>query len=152
MIEIKQNFLETSDLDLVQRTLKEERWGFGYISNDVEKPIWNFDKTSGKPVASIIASKFSPLTMIDWHINGQTFQQSGSIHNDSANGCTTALVFFPHEWNFDWGGRLHIFTDNGVMSITPEKNLCVVFDSRYPHYAEAPVVNKLRVSIGVKLK
>lgn len=151
-MEIKKNLLTREELTRVQQILKKSCWGFGFISSDIEKPIWNFDKVEGEEIAKIVASKFPNKSLINWHINGQTFQQSGAIHDDSADGCTTAVVFFPTDWNFEWGGRLHVFNDMGVMSITPEKNLCISFDSRLKHYAEAPVVNKLRISVGLKLK
>jgi Rps23 Pro-64 3,4-dihydroxylase Tpa1-like proline 4-hydroxylase len=150
-MKLKRNVLSDDELKYVQETLKQEKWGFGYISTDYEKPIWNFDKQYGKEIAELLSSKFEG-TLIDWHINGQTYQLSGSPHDDSANGCTTAVVYFPFDWKFEWGGRLNIFNENGVMIITPEKNLAVVFDSKLKHYAEAPITNKLRVSIGLKLK
>lgn len=150
-MKLKRNVLSDDELKYVQETLKQEKWGFGYVSTDYEKPIWNFDKQCGKQIAELLSSKFEG-TLIDWHINGQTYQLSGSLHDDSANGCTTAVVYFPFDWNFEWGGRLNIFNENGVMIITPEKNLAVVFDSKLKHYAEAPLTNKLRVSIGLKLK
>ena len=150
--EIHRNLLSINELEEIQQILTKSYWGFGYISNDIEKPIWNFDKEKGRKAAEIVASKFENNELIDWHINGQTFQLSGSLHDDSANGSKLAVVFFPHDWFFEWGGRLHIFNNSGVMSVTPEKNLCVSFDSKLKHYAEAPVVNKLRVSIGLKLK
>ncbi len=151
-MQIQRNLLSRDELIKVQQILKKSCWGFGYISSDIEKPIWNFDKEEGREAAEIIASKFAGKKLINWHINGQTYQLSGALHDDSADGCEVAVVFFPNDWSFDWGGRLHVFNDVGVMTITPEKNLCVSFDSRLKHYAEAPVVNKLRISIGLKLK
>jgi hypothetical protein len=151
-MQIFRNLLTNKELDFVNSVLRQERWGFGYISNDPEKPIWNFDKASGKEVAELITSKLQlQYTLLDWHINGQTPQQQTAIHNDSVKGATLAFVFFPNDWRYEWGGRLHILEKTSTI-ITPEKNLGILFDANILHYAEAPVVNKLRVSIGLKLK
>ena len=84
--EIHRNLLSINELEEIQQILTKSYWGFGYISNDIEKPIWNFDKEKGRKAAEIVASKFENNELIDWHINGQTFQLSGSLHDDSANG------------------------------------------------------------------
>ena len=150
-MQIKRNILSSSELEFVHQVLKQERWGFGYISSDPSKPIWNFDKASGESVAKILASKFEGELM-DWHINGQTQYQNASLHDDTYNGCTKAVVYFPFDWRFEWGGRLNIFSKQGTTIITPEKNLAVEFDSSLKHYAEGPVINVLRISVGLKFK
>lgn len=144
------DLLTDSELDFVQRSITGDRWGFGYTSTDRNKPIWNFDKQLGKPVAELIASKLQGYKLDDWHINGQTFGLDGSPHTDSYSGCSHAFVFFIQDWEYTWGGRLHIFTDKPVV-ITPKKNFGVLFDSNLVHYAEAPLVPTLRISIGLKL-
>ena len=87
----------------------------------------------------------------DWHINGQTFGLTGSPHTDSYSGCTHAFVYFFQNWEYTWGGRLHILKETEPMIITPERNLGVLFDANILHYAEAPLVPILRISIGLKL-
>ena len=144
------NLLSSSELEYVTTTIQGDHWGFGYISTDVNKPIWNFDKIKGKPVAELIASKLEGYKLDDWHINGQTFGLDGSPHTDSYSGCSHAFVFFFQEWEYTWGGRLHIFKDIPVV-ITPQKNFGVLFDASLLHYAEAPLVPTLRISIGLKL-
>jgi Rps23 Pro-64 3,4-dihydroxylase Tpa1-like proline 4-hydroxylase len=145
------DLLNQQELDFVAKTISGDHWGFGYISTDSNKPIWNFDKLIGKPVAELIASKLDGYTLDDWHINGQSIGLHGSPHTDSYSKCSHAFVFFFQDWDYTWGGRLHIFTDNAPMVITPEKNFGVLFDSNLVHYAEAPVVPILRISVGLKL-
>lgn len=147
-MQILRNFLPSDTLDKVHQILKQERWGFGYISNDTTKPIWNFDKGCSKQIGDLMMPYLPEYKLEDYHINGQTFQLTGSPHQD--NGCTHALVWFPYGWDFTWGGRLNII-DNQIKIITPDKNLGVLFDSSLYHYAEAPVVPVLRVSVGLKL-
>lgn len=151
-MQIKNNILTQEELKIVQDILRQEYWGFGYISNDMNKPIWNFSKEHGRKAAEIIASKYDG-ELVDYHINGQTIHQHAALHNDSFNGVTKAVIYFPFEWSFEWGGRLNIFTKNGEATIiTPQQNLGVLFDASLMHYAEGPLVNKLRISIGLKLK
>ena len=150
-MKIYTNILSEAELHYCNNVISNERWGFGYTSTDNNKPIWNFDKQLGEPIANLICSKLDDYELDDWHINGQTFGLHGSPHTDSYSNCTHAFVFFFQEWQYTWGGRLHIFTDTSPVIITPQKNSGVLFDSKLVHYAEAPVVPMLRVSIGLKL-
>jgi hypothetical protein len=145
------NLLSETELAWVNSVTSGERWGFGYTSTDKNKPIWNFDKASAKPVAELIASKLDEYVLNDWHINGQTLGLHGAPHTDAYRSCTHAFVFFPQDWDYTWGGRLHIFTDRSPMAITPEKNSGILFDAKLVHYAEAPLVPVLRISVGLKL-
>ena len=145
------NLLTDLELEFVAKSITGDHWGFGYISTDRNKPIWNFDKQVGKPIAELIVSKLKGYTLNDWHINGQTFGLDGSPHTDSYCGCSHAFVFFFQDWEYTWGGRLHIFKENKPIVITPEKNFGVLFDSSLIHYAEAPTVPMLRITIGLKL-
>ena len=145
------NLLSDSELEFVGKSITGDHWGFGYTSTDNNKPIWNFDKDIGKPVAELIASKIEGYKLDDWHINGQTLGLDGSPHTDSYSDCSHAFVFFFQDWEYTWGGRLHIFKENKPMVITPQKNFGVLFDSNLVHYAEAPLVPTLRISIGLKL-
>jgi hypothetical protein len=148
---VTKKLLSEDELAVVASILAKPCWGYGFISNDPNLPIWNFSKEEGRPVAELIASKYDGYSLLDFHINGQTEQQMTAVHDDSANGATHAVVFFPYSWNYLWGGRLHIFGEQ-VSVVTPEKNLAVLFDSKLPHYTEAPLTKSLRVSIGLKLK
>ena len=149
---IEQDFLEERELSQVHSILDTHAWKYGFISNDPNFPIWNFDKTVGKPIAELLLSKVPEYTLLDYHINGQTLNLSSSLHNDSSAGATHALVYFPYSWDYVYGGRLHIFSEQQVSIITPSKNLAVLFDANLMHYAEAPVTKHLRVSVGLKLK
>jgi hypothetical protein len=145
------NLLTDDELEFVTKTISGDNWGFGYISTDINKPIWNFNKQLGKPVAELISSKLNGYKLDDWHINGQTIGLSGSPHTDSYSNCSHAFVFFFQDWDYLWGGRLHVFTEEKPFVITPQKNFGALFDSNLVHYAEAPLVPVLRISIGLKL-
>lgn len=148
---IYNNLLSETELKFVTETISGDNWGFGYTSTDQSKPIWNFNKALGKPIAELITSKLEKYKLDDWHINGQTFGLGGSPHTDSYSGCSHAFVFFIQEWEYTWGGRLHIFNKDSVNVITPQKNTGVLFNASLMHYAEAPLVPILRISIGLKL-
>ena len=147
-MKITHNVLTDLEIKNVQSILMQDRWGSGYISTDPTKPIWNFDKEVGKPVAELLASKLSGYSLSDWHINGQTFLLDGSPHKDSYVECDTAAVYFPFNWDKSWGGALHIEED----LFFPQKNSLVIFDANIMHYAEAPIVPVLRIFVGLKLK
>lgn len=149
---IVNNFLSETELLTVNSILDNHGWKYGFISNDPEYPIWNFDKDLGEPVAKLIASKLPDYNLLDYHINAQTTTLSSSLHDDSSQGASHAFVFFPSFWDYMWGGRLHIFNRGQSYVITPVKNMGVLFDASLPHYAEAPVTKNLRISIGLKLK
>jgi hypothetical protein len=144
------NLLTEPELHDINTVLLGQRWGFGYTSTDSNKPIWNFDKAHGKEIAQLICNKLDGYQLDDWHINGQTFGLHGAPHKDS--NCTHAFVFFTQDWDYTWGGRLHIFTEETPVVITPQKNFGVLFDSNLVHYAEAPLVPRLRISVGLKLR
>ena len=148
------NLLSEQDLSLINKTLRKSHWGYEYTSTDLNKPIWNFDKEHAEPLARIVASKIEGYTLTDWNINGQTKLMDGAVHTDSYPECTHVFVFFPQEWKYSWGGRLHLFPkDNDPIVITPMQNMGILFDSSIPHYAEG--VNQdfkwLRTTIGLKL-
>ena len=150
-MQIYKNLLSEPELKFVNDILSKQAWGFGFISNDVNLPIWNFSKEIGRPVAELISSKFEGYSLQDFHINGQTQNQSTAVHDDASQGATHAVVFFPYFWDYFWGGRLHILGDNETHIITPQRNMAVMFDSNIPHYTDAPLTKDLRVSVGLKL-
>ncbi len=143
------DLLSPDELRFVQNILSGDHWGFGYTSTDANKPIWNFNKSLGETVATLIASKLE-YKLDDWHINGQTFLLDGSPHTDDYNRCTHAFVFFPFNWEYVWGGRLNIMTSPPTI-VTPQCNFGVLFKSSLVHYADAPVAPVLRISVGLKL-
>jgi Rps23 Pro-64 3,4-dihydroxylase Tpa1-like proline 4-hydroxylase len=152
MIVLKDFLSEDERLSVVS-ALSHSAWQFGFISNDKSKPIWNYDKAIAKPAIDILMSKLQEYQLIDYHVNGQTLGQTASVHNDICDGeATHALIYFPSSWEYTWGGRLHIFTEERARIVTPEKNLAILFDSSLFHYAEGPTENVLRLSVGLKLK
>ena len=147
------NVLTQSEIDTVTNNLSDSKWGFGFTSTDPDKPIWNYNTEAGKPVAELVASKLLDYTLLSWNINGQTIGQNGAWHQDSYEDCTHAFIYFFQDWNYTWGGRLHLSHKGGPTIITPERNIGILFDASIYHYAEAPTVNNvMRISVGLKLK
>lgn len=156
MIEIVENVLPYDQLVQAQKKFGEPNWGFGFISTEYNKPIWNYNRYECVGVINNLMEneRLKQFTLLDYHVNGQTTLLDGSMHRDSAGGITHAFVYFPYEWQYQWGGRLHITTPNGMEVITPKVNTGVLFDASYEHYAEGPssrATSKLRVSVGLKL-
>ncbi len=153
MIQLYENVLTDAELEFINTTLSQSKWGYGFVSTDKNMPIWNFDKEAGEPIARLIHSKLNGYVLQDWHINGQTRCMDGARHTDNYN-CTHSFVFFSQEWKFEYGGNLNLFPQNeSPIIICPRKNIGVLFDSSIPHYAESVNYNfsLMRVSIGLKL-
>jgi hypothetical protein len=152
-MQVFENFLNDDEHAQVVDALSHSAWKFGAVSNDDFKPIWMYDKTLAKSAAVILTDKLVEYDLVRYDINGQTMGQNTGYHNDLADGTAThSLVYYPNDWHYMWGGRLHIFTNNDVACITPMKNFAVLFDASLYHYAEGPTENVLRVSIGLKLR
>ena len=145
--------LKNWEIEKVEKMLSDSKWGFGFTSTDPDRPIWNFDNESGKVVAELVASKLEGYELTTWNINGQTIGQHGSWHIDQSSICTHVFIYFFQHWKYDWGGRLHLQTnDKDTTIITPERNTGILFDASIYHYAEAPIIdNIIRMSVGLKL-
>jgi hypothetical protein len=86
-----------------------------------------------------------------WRIiaNGQVKGQDGNWHTDHGD---KTLLYFPLEWNLEWGGSTYLRIDDSITEIRYNRNRLVIFDSNIPHYGSAPTVaNILRVSIAFNL-
>ena len=86
-----------------------------------------------------------------WRIiaNGQVKGQDGNWHTDHGD---KTLLYFPLEWNLEWGGSTYLRIDDSITEIRYKKNRLVIFDLSIPHYGSAPTVaNILRVSIAFNL-
>jgi len=89
------------------------------------------------------------------YINGQAHSQCGTWHTDvplDVVNCFT-LVFFYQKWLPEYGGHLLIKTEN-VISILPEYNKAVLFDSTIEHVGLEPTVHckTQRESIACKFR
>jgi hypothetical protein len=152
MIEEYKDLLTEENLNFINNILTGKHWAFGFVSSHPDKPIWNFDKEPAKPIADLLAAKLPDYTLDDYHINGQTIGFPGAIHKDDWRGATHVFVFFSQDWDYMWGGKLHVFINsNESIIITPKKNTGVLFPSNLFHFAEAPTVPVFRTSIGLKL-
>lgn len=80
------------------------------------------------------------------NINPSGTAHCGSFHYD--DGDLTAL-FFPSEWNSDWGGGLE-FRDGSVIEY--KRNTLILFDAKLEHRAMPHTKNGMRFSIAFKLE
>ena len=148
------NVLDDRELTTLSEFFKDnDYWGFlGNFYDNNKNPIWNFNRDKGRTIVELIASKLEGYKLVTWHINGQTLGQHGVWHTDHKFSCTHSFIFFFQEWDYQWGGRLHIKDGNEIVIVTPEKNTGILFDASKEHYAEAPTESHLfRMSVGLKL-
>jgi hypothetical protein len=102
---------------------------------------------------TMIQKEFSSLRdYYCWRIiaNGQVRGQNIKWHTDHGD---KTVLYFPIEWNPDWGGSTYFKIDNCENEIHYKQNRLVVFDSDTVHRNSGPKVdNILRVSIAFNLR
>jgi len=153
IIYLKKNLISREHLNIVRNVLDGPHWKFGYISTEPNRQIWGFDEKIANGLREYFSPYFPEYEIHSINCNGQTIGQQASLHHDSIKNVTHVAVFFPDRWQYIDGGRLHIFVEDGPpIIITPEENFAVIFPADLKHYAEAPSANKLRRSVGIKMK
>ena len=161
MIEIINNFFSGKELSLLINEIESGQWDLQGTS--VQKPFnpvfWFKDiihTQSSKLFKDKIEKGIGRKILIDrLYVNGQAHGQCGDWHSDVDKGsinCFTVVYFF-REWRPEYGGHLLIKTDP-VMSILPEFNKAVLFDSTFEHMGMEPTVHckTQRESIACKFK
>jgi hypothetical protein len=82
--------------------------------------------------------------------NGTVKGQNITWHTD--HGDFTAL-YFPNDWNPEWGGSTHFLIDGREQAITYKQNRLVLFDANMLHSSSPPTVgNLLRISIAFNIR
>jgi hypothetical protein len=83
------NFLNTDELDIALKIIKDKPWNFGHESTGamVETPFWSMNLMSedffSSTIKTVIEKTFSKkLNLIRVYANGQTFGQDGGYHQD----------------------------------------------------------------------
>ena len=152
MVKFYHDVLDRGTLLQVRKLLDQPCWGYGYWSTNKEQVIWGFDPSQTKKFIPLFENIFSDFDIVNVHCNGQTIGQQASLHTDDANGVTHTFVFFPDEWQYADGGRLHVFNSDVPTVVTPSANFGVLFSADLRHYAEAPTTNRLRRSVGLKMR
>jgi hypothetical protein len=162
MIEIIDNFFNAQELDTLLDELKNGYWKIGAqsLKETSDYPVfWFKDITSTgafKLFTDKIESGIKRKIIIDrLYVNGQAHSQCGFWHRDVDEGtinCFTVVYFFK-EWPPEFGGHLLIKTEKTI-SIIPEFNKAVLFDSTLEHMGIEPTIHckTQRESIACKFR
>jgi Rps23 Pro-64 3,4-dihydroxylase Tpa1-like proline 4-hydroxylase len=135
----------------------------GYSANNNTKLFWKKDIFE-TPAYNLFSNKIQSLlnksvVINELYVNGQAHGQSGNWHVDQQPSTPHirndgTLVYFPKVWRPEYGGHLLIEKDQEILSILPEFNKGVIFDSGLQHIGLEPTMYCMtqRESIACKFK
>ena len=161
MIEIIDNFLTNKEIDFLTTEMVKGSWELGGSSNkNSVNPIFWYKNIINTDICELfldtIQRGINRKIIIDrLYVNGQAHGQCGFWHTDvepGHNNCFT-VVYFNKEWLPEYGGHL-LIRSSPVISILPEFNKAVLFDSTLEHMGMEPTVHckTQRESIACKFK
>jgi len=160
MIEIIDKFLTNKEIDHLNTEMEKGSWKLsGYSNNSNSKSFW-FKDIINTEALTLFTNKIQHgigrKIVIDYlYVNGQAHGQCGDWHTDVKPGslnCFT-IVYFLKDWQPEYGGHL-LIRSSPVISILPEFNKAVLFDSTFEHMGMEPTVHckTQRESIACKFK
>lgn len=162
MIKIINDFLTAKEISTLVPILEQGSWIFGAYSHDSNssRRFWKKELINTEAVEfftnKIQHSLGCKIIVYELYVNGQAHGQCGEWHWDVhdpsiLDGIT--LVYFLKEWQPEYGGHLLIKTDN-IMSILPEQNKAVLFESVMEHVGLEPTIHckTQRESIACKFR
>jgi len=165
MIDIINNFFTESEIDFLNQASAKGIWSFDAhsswaASSENSKPTFWYKDIFLTKATDLFYEKIKRGTNRDIvvdrvYVNGQARGQSGWWHVDVPPPFLNhfTIVYFAQEWKPEYGGHLLIKTDS-VISILPEYNKAVIFDSTLEHMGLEPTVycNMQRESFACKFR
>lgn len=158
------NFLEIIDFNEAYKHLNKPKWNVQCSDPKFEehKIFWKMSLVDEKFFTHYLFVKIqkylrSKYIIKDVYANGQTFGQSGSIHQDSVlPNHETLLIYMNTEWDINWGGET-VFLDHeskDTKYFLPDPNAALLFPSNLYHFAKAPTKEfyGIRYTIAYKLE
>lgn len=161
------NFFDTDEIDFVKSQFenhgqwKLEEWSdLSYTGN---RMFWSKQLLDHKGLTWVFKNKVEtfltkPIEVNRFYANGQAHGQSGLFHSDveqHEQGEYGSLVYYVHDnWLPEYGGHLLIKEDDELISVLPETNSAVLFNSKKQHCPLEPTVycRTQRVSLAFKFK
>lgn len=176
MINVKDNLVDTRELDAAMYFIDKANWTYGWPSNkDMPYGHWNVDFTkSTKNNPTDVSTKIPPVLNPIWKrineefFNGQakltrcyanrhTFGTEGYIHTDTERDeDQTCVVYMDRDWDPNWGGETSFYSKDLqeiVKSVIPAYGRTAVFKGNIPHCAKpvARVCPKVRTTLMFKV-
>ena len=161
MIEVIERFFTSKEIDHLYTEIEKGSWTFTGSSNKISvSPVFWYkniiDTNIFKLFLDTIQRGIKHKIIIDrLYVNGQAHGQCGYWHTDVEPGydnCFT-VIYFNKEWLPEYGGHL-LIKSSSVISILPEFNKAVLFDSTFEHMGMEPTVHckTQRESIACKFR
>ena len=154
-----QNFLNKDEQQELELLIKHGKWDLSNYSftKDVDRVFWSMPLFN-QPCINIFQKKIEnginqKIKINRIRANGQAHGQCGSWHVDNNQPRSFTLVYFPYEWPPEYGGHLLIKSEE-IISILPEFNKAVIFNSNLHHVGLEPTVHckTQRVSVACVFK
>lgn len=163
---IVNNFFSSEEQQELELFLNKMKWTLGrsskYIHEKSDKLFWGaslmFPECFNFFKNKIEAGLKQKIEIISIAANGQAHGQCGEWHIDYKETYNNfqhyfTLIYFPYEWPSEYGGHL-LLKSKEIISILPEFNKAVIFNSFLSHIGLEPTIHCVtqRVSIACKFK
>ena len=160
-------FFDEDEKDFVKRNYENHgQWNlveWSDLTYPGNRMFWSKQLFDHKGLVWVFKNKIETfltkqIEMTRFYANAQAHGQCGLFHSDVEpyeQGEYGSLVYFIHDdWLPEYGGHLLIKEEDELISILPENNSAVMFDSKKRHCALEPTVycRTQRVSLAFKFR
>ena len=161
MIKIFDDCLDFEDAKSIDEKVKNLTWTYDFqtTTKKLNKHWYHMPDTWGSGLYWKIHKNLNLQTHFDIekyntiHLLAHTYGLEQQPHHDN---CDFTIIYFPLlDWNFDWGGSLKIWDDNGRENTVDYRgNRCVIFRGEYLHQGQPPVrsCHELRIIVVFQCK
>lgn len=176
MIKVKDDIIDTKELDKALAYIDKANWSYGWPSNtNMPYGHWNVDftrtpKNNPTDVTALLSPEIAPIwshvnkqffngqaRLVRSYANRHTFGTEGYIHTDTnRKEDQTCVIYMDKEWKADWGGET-AFYDKDITEIVkatiPKYGRVVVFPGDIPHCAKpiSRICPKVRTTLMFKV-
>lgn len=163
-IYIWKDYLNREEIDIIKKEFNLGNWVLSGKSDDIySRMFWFKDLINHEPLVKIFKSKVEyflqkTITVNRVYANGQAHGQCGYFHQDNPDcniGNFGSLVYYIHEdFKPEWGGHLLVKKQDEIVSLLPEFNSAVLFNSKWWHSPLEPTTHcrTQRESIAFKFQ
>jgi hypothetical protein len=157
-------YLNQEEIDIVKKENDLGNWVLSGKSDDVySRMFWFKNLMNQKTLIEIFKNKVEyflqkNIIVNRVYTNGQAHGQCGYFHQDQPDdieGNFGSLVYYIHEnYKPEWGGHLLVKKQDEIVSILPEFNSAVLFNSKWWHAPLEPTIHckSQRESIAFKFQ
>ena len=158
------NYFTENELNIIKNETALGSWELTGYSDEIHSRLfWFKDLINQKNLIDIFQSKLEKflqksITVSRIYANGQAHGQCGYFHQDQPDdieGNFGSLVYYIHEnYKPEWGGHLLVKKQDEIVSILPEFNSAVLFNSKWWHAPLEPTIHckSQRESIAFKFQ